>query len=118
MTRARRPSKARHAADCADFLQLPNVGPAMAGDLHRLGLTHPQQLATCDAHVLYRRLSELTGRHQDPCVLDTFLAIIDFMRGAPPQPWWAYTAQRKRDFPEVGVPPAQAWPATRSAITA
>jgi Pathogenicity locus len=118
MTRARRPSKARHAADCTDFLQLPNVGPAMAGDLHCLGLTHPQQLAACDAHVLYRRLSELTGRRQDPCVLDTFLAIIDFMRGAPPRPWWAYTAQRKRDFPDVGLPPAQAWPATRSAITA
>lgn len=96
----------------------------MAGDLHLLGLSHPQQLAACDAHALYRRLSELTGRRQDPCVLDTFLAIIDFMRGAPPRPWWAYTAQRKRDFPEVGVLPApgagsaQAWPAARKAITA
>lgn len=118
MARARPHPKARHAADCTHFLQLPNVGPAMAGDLHRLGLTHPQQLVACDAHALYCRLSELTGRRQDPCVLDTFLAIIDFMRGAPPKPWWAYTARRKRDFPEVGVAPAQAWPATRNAITA
>jgi hypothetical protein len=34
-------------------------------------------------------------------VLDTFLAATDFMRGAPPRPWWDYTAQRKRDYGSV-----------------
>jgi hypothetical protein len=34
-------------------------------------------------------------------VLDTFLAAVDFMRGAEPRPWWAYTAQRKALYGKV-----------------
>jgi alkaline phosphatase len=30
-------------------------------------------------------------------VLDTFMAIVDFMNGKSAQPWWKYTAQRKRE---------------------
>ncbi|MCK7491764.1 MAG: helix-hairpin-helix domain-containing protein [Comamonadaceae bacterium] len=28
-------------------------------------------------------------------MLDTFIAAVDFMRGADPRPWWSYTAERK-----------------------
>jgi hypothetical protein len=28
-------------------------------------------------------------------VLDTFIAAVRFMEGAPPHPWWHYTAERK-----------------------
>ena len=87
--------KAGSAQHCNCFEQLPNVGPAMAADLRALGLSHPQELAHRDAFVLYQRLCALTGKRQDPCVLDTFMAVTDFMRGAAPAPWWAYTAQRK-----------------------
>lgn len=90
-----RPRKATRAADCEAFEQLPNVGPAMAGDLRVLGLQHPRELAHRDPFVLYQSLCAHTGRRQDPCVLDTFMAITDFMRGAPPAAWWTYTAQRK-----------------------
>ena len=90
-----RPRKAASAAECESFEQLPNVGPAMAGDLRALGLKHPRELAHRDPFVLYQSLCVHTGRRQDPCVLDTFMAITDFMRGAPPGPWWTYTAQRK-----------------------
>ncbi|MCG3188242.1 MAG: hypothetical protein LKCHEGNO_00169 [Burkholderiaceae bacterium] len=90
-----RPRKALRAAECETFEQLPNVGPAMAGDLRALGLQHPRELAHRDAFVLYQALCAHTGKRQDPCVLDTFMAITDFMRGAAPAPWWAYTAQRK-----------------------
>ena len=38
---------------------------------------------------------------QDPCVLDTFMAATDFMRGAQPTPWWHYTAQRKQTYGPV-----------------
>ncbi len=91
--------KAASAADCARLEQLPNIGPAMAADLRALGIAHPHDLAGCDAFALYQALCRHTGRRQDPCVLDTFLAATDFMRGAAPAPWWAYTAQRKQQYP-------------------
>ena len=87
--------KAASAAECETLEQLPNVGPAMARDLRLLGLQHPKDLRGRDAFVLYRQLERATGQRQDPCVLDTFMAIVDFMHGAAPKPWWAYTAERK-----------------------
>jgi len=95
------PRKARVAEECVQLEQLPNIGPAIAGDLRLLGITQPAQLRGADAHQLYRRLCELTGKRHDPCVLDTFMAATDFMGGAEARPWWAYTAQRKRDFGQV-----------------
>jgi hypothetical protein len=92
------PRKARHAAECEQLEQLPNVGPSIAADLRLIGVLHPQQLATHDALQLYRRLCAATGKRQDPCVLDTFIAATEFMRGAPALPWWAYTAKRKAQF--------------------
>jgi len=90
-----KPRKAAHCGECEAFEQLPNVGPAMAADLRAIGLIHPRELAHRDPFVLYQSLCAHTGRRQDPCVLDTFMAITDFMRGAAPAPWWTYTAQRK-----------------------
>jgi pathogenicity locus Cdd1 protein len=29
-------------------------------------------------------------------VLDTFIAAVRYMEGAPKRPWWHYTAERKR----------------------
>ena len=40
------------------------------------------ELASRDAFVLYQTLCAKTGKRQDPCVLDTFMAATDFMRGA------------------------------------
>lgn len=51
--------------------------------------------------MLYQSLCALTGRRHDPCVLDTFMAATDFMRGAAPKPWWAYTAERKAVYGSV-----------------
>jgi hypothetical protein len=90
-----KPRKAAHPAECETFEQLPNVGPAMAADLRAIGVAHPRELAHRDPFVLYQSLCAHTGKRQDPCVLDTFMAITDFMRGAAPAPWWSYTAQRK-----------------------
>ena len=93
--------KATSAADCQRLEQLPNVGPAMAGDLRALGILHPQELAHRDAYALYQALCAHSGKRQDPCVLDTFMAVTDFMRGAPLAPWWAYTAQRKQVYGSI-----------------
>jgi hypothetical protein len=95
--------KAASASDCTTLEQLPNIGPAMAADLRAIGIRHPQQLAGHDAYALYRALCRHTGKRQDPCVLDTFMAATDFMRGAAPAPWWAYTAQRKALYGQVGA---------------
>ena len=96
-----RPRKAAHPHECESFEQLPNVGPAMAGDLRALGLQHPRELSHRDPFVLYQSLCAHSGKRQDPCVLDTFMAATDFMRGAAPAPWWAYTAQRKALYGQV-----------------
>lgn len=95
------PRKARHAAECEQLEQLPNIGPSLAADLRSLGLKHPRELASRDAFALYQSLCTLSGKRQDPCVLDTFMAATDFMRGAPARPWWTYTAQRKAVYGPV-----------------
>jgi hypothetical protein len=93
--------KAASAGECEALEQLPNIGPALARDLRSIGIEHPRELAAHDGYALYRALCTKTGKRQDPCVLDTFLAATDFMRGAPAAPWWTYTARRKREFEGV-----------------
>jgi hypothetical protein len=93
-----KPRKAATAAECETLEQLPNIGVSIAGDLRLLGIQHPRDLLQADAFQLYQALCRTTGQRQDPCVLDTFLAAVDFMRGAPAKPWWDYTAKRKKDF--------------------
>lgn len=93
--------KASISAECQQLEQLPNIGPALAADLRGLGIVHPAELKQHDAYALYRALCASTGKRHDPCVLDTFIAAIDFMRGAEPRPWWLYTAQRKLDHPGI-----------------
>lgn len=99
--RALKPRKARHADECDDLEQLPNIGPSLAADLRSVGVQQPLDLATRDALDLYQALCQVTGKRQDPCVLDTFIAATEFMRGAPPRPWWTYTAERKAKFGPV-----------------
>lgn len=75
---------------------LPNVGKATAEDLKLIGIHEPGQLIGQDPVDLYYRLCESTGRRQDPCVLDVFMSIVSFMKGESAQPWWAFTAERKK----------------------
>ncbi len=93
--------KAAGPADCRRLEQLPNIGPALAADLRLIGIHTPAELRGKDPFVLYQKLCAATGQRQDPCVLDTFMAATDFMRGAPAAPWWRYTAQRKALFGQV-----------------
>jgi hypothetical protein len=93
--------KAASAADCHRLEQLPNIGPALAADLRRVGIRHPAELRQRDPFELYQALCRATARRQDPCVLDTFIAVTDFMHGAAPAPWWHYTAQRKQTYGAV-----------------
>ena len=74
---------------------LPNVGPSIAGDLVRIGIRTPAQLAGRSPLELYERLCDVTGVRHDPCVLDVFMSITRFVDGGPSLPWGDYTADRK-----------------------
>lgn len=80
--------------------QLPNIGKAMAADLRLLGIERPQQLIGRDPLRLFHDLEAATGQRQDPCVLDTFMAAIDFMEGGKARPWWSFTGERKLRYGE------------------
>lgn len=86
----------RDAAAAEELQALPNIGPAMASDLIRLGVRSPEDLAEWpNGRALYDALCELDGVRHDPCVRDVFEAAVDFARGGPPRPWWEYSRTRK-----------------------
>jgi hypothetical protein len=74
---------------------IPNVGPAMADDLIRLGITRLDDLAGRDSDELYRALCALDGVRHDPCVRDVFAAVVSYANGEEARPWWAFTPARK-----------------------
>lgn len=75
---------------------LPNIGKAMAEDLRLVGIDHPQKLIGQDPLILYSELCVKREQRQDPCVIDVFMAAIDFMEGGEPRPWWSFTDKRKK----------------------
>jgi hypothetical protein len=87
---------ARGVRQVARLEDIPNVGSAVAADLRRLGIATPAELPGRDPYRLYDDLCRTTGKRHDPCVLDTFIAAVRYMEGAPKKPWWEYTAERKR----------------------
>lgn len=93
--------KARHARDVQTFTDIPNVGPRITRDFVTLGIKNPKDLQGKDAFMLYTKLYTKTGVRHDPCMLDTFMAVVDFMNGAPARAWWEYTRERKRLYPDV-----------------
>ena len=87
---------AKKVREVARLEDIPNVGPAVAADLRQLGITSPAGLPGRDPYALYDELCRITGHRHDPCLLDTFIAAVRYMEGAPKRPWWKYTAERKR----------------------
>ena len=77
---------------------LPNVGPAVAADFRRLGIGTPDEIRGRDPYMLYHDLCRATHSLHDPCVLDTFIAVVRYVDGGPAKPWWHYTAERKRHY--------------------
>ena len=93
--------KARSFKDVKKFQDIPNIGTSMTADFKLLGMKNPSDLKNQDPLILYKKLCAKTKARQDPCVLDTFIAAVDFMNGAQPKPWWHYTSQRKNKFPQI-----------------
>ena len=84
--------------DIARLEDIPNVGPAIAADLRRLGITSPGELPGRDPYAMYDDLCRMTGLRHDPCLLDTFIAAVRYVEGGPKKPWWDYTPERKREL--------------------
>ncbi len=93
--------KAKSAREVKKFEDIPNIGPAMVRDFALLGLRQPTDLVKKDPLKLYQKICAVYGTRKDPCVLDTYIAAIDFMNGAPARPWFYYTKNRKRDYPAI-----------------
>ncbi|NYZ63486.1 helix-hairpin-helix domain-containing protein [Luteimonas deserti] len=83
------------------FTDLPNIGPAGAKDFEVIGFSEPGQLVGKDPFELYQSLCSITGVRHDPCVLDVFMSVTSFLQGGPPQPWWNFTEQRKRQYGQL-----------------
>ena len=83
------------AKEVTTLKDIPNIGPAMVGILQLLNIKAPSDLKGKDPYILYARLNKKTGKRYDPCVLDVFIAAVDFMDGAAARPWWYYTKTRK-----------------------
>lgn len=88
--------KASKASEVTRLDQIPNVGKAVIGDLRLLGITKPEQLKGKDGIKLYHELNKITGVRHDPCMADTFMAVVNFMNGGKAKPWWDFTEQRKK----------------------
>ena len=67
----------------------------MARDLRLVNIQHPKDLIGKDAYQLYDELCKVTGERHDPCVIDVFLSVVNFMNGGEAKPWWKFTGERK-----------------------
>lgn len=79
----------------SDLTSIPNVGPAVAHRLQRLGVARPEDLRGRNPHQLFEQLCALDGRRHDACLLDTFVAAVSYANGAPARPWWEFSRERK-----------------------
>ncbi|QEL55249.1 helix-hairpin-helix domain-containing protein [Chromobacterium paludis] len=90
------PSRCPAPEQARDLLQLPNVGPSTAADLRLLGIHSPAELRGREPLQLYLQLCDLTGRRQDPCVLDVLMSVCHYADTGEARAWWSFTAERKR----------------------
>ena len=93
-----------------ELQRIPNVGPATARDLARLGVRRLTDLVEREARDMYDTLCALDGVRHDICMLDVFTAVIAYARGDQSRPWWTFTADRIAAERRGRVPggPAQA----------
>ena len=74
---------------------IPNIGPSLAKDLYDLGYREPKDLKKQNPIKMYQKLCAQTGERQDPCVLDTFMAVVHYANTGEEKKWWDFTAERK-----------------------
>jgi Pathogenicity locus len=84
--------------DDADALkrlrEIPNVGPAVARRLAELGFDGAASLRGQDPEALFARTEATRGAPEDPCLLDTYRAVIAFVETGDARPWHAFSRER------------------------
>lgn len=83
------------------LIDLVSVGPAIVRDLALLGITRVDQLRGQQATDLFEELKRVSGKRQDPCVLDVFTCAIAQAEN-PDLPdeqrqWWYWSRVRKSE---------------------
>lgn len=77
-----------------ELQKLPNVGPAVAGDLLSLGIKTIDDLKDKDPQKLYERLEKLSGQHVDRCMLYVMRSLIYMAKTGDRNPkrvlWWNF----------------------------
>jgi hypothetical protein len=79
----------------SDLTQMPNVGPAVARKLERLGVARQEDLRGRDGEQLFEALCAQDARRHDPCLLDTFVAAVAYVNEGDERPWWEFSRERK-----------------------
>src|SRR5215213_8349017 len=79
----------------ARLKRIPNVGPKMAGELLKLGVTRLEDAAGNDPEEMYLELCAIDAKRHDPCVRDVFAAVVSYADGGPAKPRWEFTPERK-----------------------
>lgn len=87
--------------------ELISVGPAIMRDFEMLGIRSVRNLAGQQPKKMYERLGRLTGKRQDPCVLDMFCAAVAQAKN-PTLPaeqcrWWWWSSKRKQRSREARI---------------
>jgi hypothetical protein len=75
--------------------EIPNVGPAVARRLVELGFDSVGSLRGQDPEELFARTEAIRGAPEDPCLLDTYRAVVAFADTGDARPWHAYSRERR-----------------------
>ncbi|WP_051223848.1 helix-hairpin-helix domain-containing protein [Conexibacter woesei] len=82
--------------------EIPNVGPAVARRLVALGFDGVDSLRGQDPEELFARTEAARGTPEDPCLLDTYRAVVAFADTGDDRPWHAYSRERLAQEAIVG----------------
>ena len=86
---------AGHEEAVARLRAIPNVGPKIAAELVKLGVTRLQDAAGRDPDEMYHELCAIDVKRHDLCVRDIFAAVVSYADGGSARPWWEFTPERK-----------------------
>ena len=76
----------------SELEEIPGVGPSIADDLHRIGITRVAQLKNADPQKLFERVNRDQGVVMDRCLLYVFRCAVYYASNVRHKPeklkWW------------------------------
>jgi hypothetical protein len=89
---------ARRARPVDELQTIPGVGPSIAADLRRIGISRVAQLRNADPRRLYERSNAKAGVVQDRCLLYVFRCATYYASRPVHEPeklkWWNWKDRR------------------------